>query len=102
MKLSYVVPASGHTYMTHSYILKKEGRKEGRIQHILFYGYMARVLLYAPSHRQDSTYLGLCYTSRGALADILKKDPPPQCEHCQCILSAPHFGGVQSSRSDKK
>ena len=24
--------------------------------------------LYAPSHRQDSTYHGLCYTSRGALA----------------------------------
>ena len=29
----------------------------------------ARVLLYAPSHRQDSTYHGLCYTSRGALAE---------------------------------
>ena len=28
----------------------------------------ARVLLYTPSHRQDSTYHGLCYTSRGALA----------------------------------
>ena len=28
----------------------------------------ARVLLYAPSHRQDSTQHGLCYTSRGALA----------------------------------
>ena len=28
----------------------------------------ARVLLYAPSHRQDSTYHGLCYTSCGALA----------------------------------
>ena len=28
----------------------------------------ARVLLYAPSLRQDSTYHGLCYTSRGALA----------------------------------
>ena len=28
----------------------------------------ARVILYAPSHRQDSTYHGLCYTSRGALA----------------------------------
>ena len=27
----------------------------------------ARVLLYAPSHRQDNTYHGLCYTSRGAL-----------------------------------
>ena len=28
----------------------------------------ARVILYAPSHRQDSTYHGLCYTSHGALA----------------------------------
>ena len=27
-----------------------------------------RVLLYAPSHRQDRTYQGLCFTSRGALA----------------------------------
>ena len=26
------------------------------------------VLLYASSHRQDNTYHGLCYTSRGALA----------------------------------
>ena len=28
----------------------------------------ARVLLYASSHRQDNTYHGVCYTSRGALA----------------------------------
>ena len=27
-----------------------------------------RVLLYAPSHKHDSTYHGLCYTSHGALA----------------------------------
>ena len=27
----------------------------------------ARVLLYAPPHRQECTYHGLCYTSRGAL-----------------------------------
>ena len=27
-----------------------------------------RDLLYAPSHRQDSTYHGFCYTSFGALA----------------------------------
>ena len=44
-------------------------RKETRCRHI---GYSlrltARVLLYAPSHRQDSTYHSLCYTSRGALA----------------------------------
>ena len=30
----------------------------------------ARVLLYASSHRQDSTYHDLCYTSRGALAGL--------------------------------
>ena len=30
----------------------------------------ARVLLYAPSHRQDSTYQDLCYTSRMALAGM--------------------------------
>ena len=28
----------------------------------------ARVILYASSHRQDTTYHSLCYTSRGALA----------------------------------
>ena len=27
----------------------------------------ARVILYAPSHRQDITYHSLCYTSHGAL-----------------------------------
>ena len=44
-------------------------RKETRCRHIGYsYRLTARVLLYAPSHRQDSTYHGLCYTSRGALA----------------------------------
>ena len=28
----------------------------------------ARVILYASSHREDNTYHGLCYTSRGSLA----------------------------------
>ena len=46
-------------------------RKETRCRHI---GYSlrltARVLLYAPSHRQDSTYHGLCYTSRGIFGGI--------------------------------
>ena len=36
--------------------------------HRLLYRLTARVLLYAPSHIQDSTYHSLCYTSRGALA----------------------------------
>ena len=43
-------------------------RKETRCCHIGYsYRLTARVLLYAPSHRQDNTYHGLCYTSRGAL-----------------------------------
>ena len=55
------------------------------------YGYMAshmgysfllaaRVLLYAPSHRQDSTYHGLCYTSRGALAGTRNSSMCPRNE----------------------
>ena len=38
----------------------------------------ARVLLYAPPHIDDSTYHGLCYTSRGALAGTRNNsmDPP--------------------------
>ena len=44
-------------------------RKETCCRHIGYsYRLTARVLLYAPSHRQDNTYHGLCYTSRGTLA----------------------------------
>ena len=44
-------------------------RKETRCRHIGYsFRLTARVLLYVPSHRQDSTYHGLCYTSRGDLA----------------------------------
>ena len=44
-------------------------RKETRCRHIGYsYRLTARVLLYAPSHIQDNTYHGRCYTSRGALA----------------------------------
>ena len=44
-------------------------RKEICCRHIGYSFWLAaRVLLYASSHRQDSTYHGLCYTSRGALA----------------------------------
>ena len=44
-------------------------RKEIRCRHI-GYSFLltARVLLYAPSHRQDITYHGLSNTSRGLLA----------------------------------
>ena len=44
-------------------------RKETRCRHIGYsFRLAARVLLYALSNRKDSTYHGLCYTSRGALA----------------------------------
>ena len=35
------------------------------LPHGLLLRLTARVLLYAPSHREDDTYHGLCYTSRG-------------------------------------
>ena len=40
--------------------------------HFMGYSFQltARDLLYAPFHRQDSTYLGLCYTSCAALAGM--------------------------------
>ena len=47
-------------------------RKETRCRHIGYsYRLTARGLLYAPSHRQDNTYRGLCYTSCGALAGTM-------------------------------
>ena len=43
-------------------------RKETRCRHIGYsFRLTARVILYAPYHRPDSTYHGFCYTSRGAL-----------------------------------
>ena len=60
-------------------------RKETSCHHI---GYSlrltARVLLYAPSHRQDSTYHSLCYTSRGALAGMRNSS-----------MGSPHEGSIR-------
>ena len=56
-------------------------RKETRCRHIgCSYRLTARVLLYAPSHRQDNTYHGLCYTSRGALAGTINSSMGPPHE----------------------
>ena len=60
-------------------------RKETRCHHIGYsYPLAARVLLYAPSHRQDTTYHGLCYTSRGALAGTRNSSMGP-----------PHDGSIR-------
>ena len=56
-------------------------RKETRCCHIGYsFRLAARVLLYAPSHRQDNTYHGLCYTSRGALAGTRNSSMGPPHE----------------------
>ena len=70
-------------------------RKETRCRHIGYsFRLTARVLLYAPSHRQDSTYHGLCYTSRGALAgtrnssiELMERLMPisTRMKHCKCV-----------------
>ena len=56
-------------------------RKETCCRHIGYsYRLAARVLLYAPSHRLDSTYHDLCYTSRGALAGTRNSSMGPPHE----------------------
>ena len=56
-------------------------RKQTRCRHIGYsYRLTARVLLYAPSHRQDNTYHGLCFTSRGALAGTRNSSMGPPHE----------------------
>ena len=52
------------------------GTKRGNtlLPHRLFF---PRDLLYAPSHRQDSTYHNLCYTSCGALAEMRNSSMGP-------------------------
>ena len=56
-------------------------RKETRCRHIGYsYRLTARVILYAPSHRQDNTYHGLWYTSRGALAGTRNSSMGPPHE----------------------
>ena len=64
-------------------------RKETRCRHIGYsFRLAARVLLYASSHRQDNTYHGLCYTSRGALAGTRNSSmgPPHDPSHHERTL----------------
>ena len=46
--------------------------------HGVLFSISSKGLLYATSHRLDSTYNDLCYTSRGALAGMRNSsmDPP--------------------------
>ena len=56
-------------------------REETRCRHMGYsFRLTARVLLYAPSHRQDNTYHSLCYTTRGALAGTRNSSMGPPHE----------------------
>ena len=67
-------------------------RKETRCRHIGYsYRLTTRVLLYAPSHRQDNTYHGLCYTSRGALAGTRNSVCVCVCV-CVCLSACLYAG----------
>ena len=56
-------------------------REETRCRHMGYsFRLAARVPLYAPSNRQDNTYHGLCYTSRGALAGTRNSSMGPPHE----------------------
>ena len=47
----------------------EDSERGTRCRHMGYFSRLAaRVLLYELFHRQDNTYHGLCYTSRGALA----------------------------------
>ena len=57
----------GHMVKNHS----DSEREENLLPpHGLLFLINSKVFLYAPSHRQDSTYHGICYTSRGALVGM--------------------------------
>ena len=60
----------------------------------------ARVLLYAPSHRQDSTYHGLCYSSRGALAGTRNSSMGPPHEGSISLPDLKEEGTRSDSEAD--
>ena len=65
-------------------------REETCCRHIGYsYRLTARGLLYAPSHRQDSTYHSLCCTSRGTLAGTRNSSMGPPHEGSIRRLIAP-------------
>ena len=65
------------THFIYGYVAS-DSERETRCRHIGYsFRLAARVLLYAPSHRQDKTYHSLWYTSRGALAGMRNRSMGP-------------------------
>ena len=77
----------GHMLKDHS-----DSETETRCRHMGYSFRLAtRVILYASSHRQDSTYHGLCYTSRGTLAGTRNSSMGP-----------PHKGSIRATSRSKR
>ena len=73
-------------------------REETRCHHIGYsYRLTARVLLYAPSRRQDNTYHSLCYTSHGALAGTRNSSMGPPHEGSIRRPTVPQFNHIQTT-----
>ena len=69
-EMFYLTMHSTHFYLR-LYGIIQIARVETCCRHMGYsFRLTARILLYAPSHRQDNTYHGLCYTSREALAGM--------------------------------
>ena len=67
----------------------KIAREETRCRHMGYsFRLAARVLLYAPSHRQGNIYYGLCYTSRGTMVGtrLSRRRHIRDCDQTYCIL----------------
>ena len=54
------------THFIYSYMIARQDTRSRPLDNS--FRLATKVILYAASHRQGSTYNGLCYTSRGALA----------------------------------
>ena len=87
----------GHMVKDHS-----DSEKETCCCHMSYSFRLAtKVLLYAPSHRQDNTYHGLCYTSRGALAGTRNTSMGPPHEGSIRRPIAPSRSGVEEDMDAK-
>ena len=64
--ITFYLPLYGVGHMVKDHSDSEKGNQLGNMGYS--FRLAARVLLYAPSNRQDSTYHGLWYTSRGTLA----------------------------------
>ena len=85
-------------------VKEHSAREETRCRHMGYsFRLAARVLLYASSHRQDNTYHGLCYTSRGALARTRNSSmvPPRRIDPTthRAMSERSYHGGTSRSHS---